>query len=46
MTTTIFDPWVERQITATDKAIDTLVYDLYGLTDDEIQIVEAERTAQ
>jgi hypothetical protein len=27
-------------IAATDKEIDRLVYDLYGLTDDEIAIVE------
>ena len=32
---------LERQIEATDRQIDTLVYDLYGLTDDEIRIVEA-----
>jgi hypothetical protein len=31
---------VQRQIAATDKEIDRLVYDLYGLTDDEIAIVE------
>ena len=31
---------VERQIEATDKQIDALVYDLYGLTSEEIQIVE------
>jgi len=31
---------LERQIAATDKQIDRLVYDLYGLTDEEIQIVE------
>lgn len=31
---------VQRQIDATDKQIDTLVYELYGLTDDEIRIVE------
>jgi hypothetical protein len=30
----------ERQITATDTQMDRLVYDLYGLTDDEIKIVE------
>ncbi len=30
----------ERQITATDAQIDRLVYDLYGLTEDEIKIVE------
>ena len=29
-----------RQIAATDTQIDRLVYDLYGLTDDEIHIVE------
>jgi hypothetical protein len=31
---------LERQITATDTQIDLLVYDLYGLTEDEIKIVE------
>ncbi len=31
---------LERQITATDAQIDRLVYDLYGLTDEEIKIVE------
>lgn len=30
----------ERQIEATDRQIDALVYELYGLTDDEIAIVE------
>ncbi|MBN2466344.1 hypothetical protein JXD38_12060 [candidate division WOR-3 bacterium] len=30
-----------RQIAATDKAIDQLVYELYGLTDKEIAIVES-----
>ena len=30
----------QRQIAATDVQIDPLVYELYGLTDDEIQIVE------
>jgi hypothetical protein len=29
-----------RQITATDARIDRLVYDLYGLTDDEVKTVE------
>ena len=29
-----------RQIDATDRQIDQLVYELYGLTDDEIRIVE------
>lgn len=31
-----------RQIEMTDKQIDTLVYELYGLTDDEIKVVEGE----
>ncbi len=31
---------LERQIAATDTHIDRLVYDLYGLTQDEITIVE------
>ena len=30
----------QRQIAATDKQIDALVYDLYGLTDTEIALVE------
>jgi hypothetical protein len=33
---------IERQIDATDKQIDQLVYDLYGLTEEEIKIVEEE----
>jgi TaqI-like C-terminal specificity domain len=31
---------VQHQIDATDRQIDRLVYDLYGLTDEEIEIVE------
>ncbi len=31
---------LERQIDATDRQIDRLVYELYGLTDDEIRVVE------
>ena len=31
---------IERQIAATDKKIDELVYKLYGLTEEEIRIVE------
>jgi hypothetical protein len=31
---------MQRQIEATDAAIDRLVYDLYGLTEEEIAIVE------
>ena len=33
---------LNRQIETTDKQIDDLVYKLYGLTDEEIQIVESE----
>jgi type I restriction-modification system DNA methylase subunit len=31
---------IQRQIDATDQQIDQLVYDLYGLTEKEVQIVE------
>ena len=31
---------IERQIEVTDRQIDTLIYELYGLTDEEIRIVE------
>jgi len=31
---------LQRHIAATDRQIDELVYELYGLTDDEIRIVE------
>ncbi|HNT26617.1 MAG TPA: TaqI-like C-terminal specificity domain-containing protein [bacterium] len=31
---------IDRQISATDAQIDRLVYDLYGLTEEEIKIVE------
>jgi hypothetical protein len=31
---------LQRQIDATDAQIDRLVYDLYGLTEEEIAIVE------
>ena len=31
---------VQRAIDATDRNIDALVYELYGLTDEEIEIVE------
>jgi hypothetical protein len=30
----------QRQIEATDREIDALVYELYGLTEDEIEIIE------
>jgi hypothetical protein len=32
---------LERQIAATDQQIDQLVYQLYGLTEDEVALVEA-----
>jgi hypothetical protein len=31
---------IERQIAATDRQIDQLVYELYGLMEEEIKIVE------
>ena len=31
---------LQREITATDAAIDKLVYELYGLTEEEVRIVE------
>ncbi len=31
---------IQREIESTDQAIDTLVYELYGLTEDEVKIVE------
>jgi hypothetical protein len=31
---------LQRQIDATDRQIDKLVYELYGLTEEEIKIVE------
>jgi len=31
---------LQRQIDKTDKQIDQLVYELYGLTEEEIKIVE------
>jgi predicted type IV restriction endonuclease len=37
---------LERQIAATDPQIDRLVYDLYGLTDAEANMVEAATNAQ
>jgi type II restriction/modification system DNA methylase subunit YeeA len=36
---------IGHPISATDKQIDNLVYELYGLTDEEISIVE-EATAR
>jgi hypothetical protein len=34
---------LQRQIQATDRQIDTLVYELYGLTEEEIRIVQDSR---
>jgi hypothetical protein len=35
------DPhWFQRQIDTTDRQIDRLVYELYGLTEEEIAFVE------
>jgi hypothetical protein len=31
---------IQRQIDNTDKQIDKLVYELYGLTENEIKIIE------
>lgn len=31
---------LQRQIVATDEQIDQLVYESYGLTDEEIKVVE------
>jgi cell division protein FtsL len=36
---------LQRQIDATDRQIDQLVYELYGLTDEEIAIVETANKA-
>jgi len=33
-------PMIQRRIDSTDNQIDTLVYELYGLTEGEIRIVE------
>ncbi|MBE0428397.1 MAG: N-6 DNA methylase [Thermoleophilia bacterium] len=37
---------LQRQIDATDRQIDRLVYELYDLTDDEIKIVEGSKTIE
>jgi hypothetical protein len=34
----------QRQIDATDRQIDQFVYELYGLTEEEIKIVEGQET--
>ena len=36
--------FLRRQITATDKQIDAPVYELHGVTDEEIRLVVRERT--
>jgi hypothetical protein len=36
-------PVIGHRITATAKQIDALVYELYGLTDEEIAIVEEDQ---
>jgi hypothetical protein len=33
---------IERQTAATDKQIDQLAYELYGLTEEEIHVVDGE----
>jgi hypothetical protein len=37
---------LEREITATDQQIDTLVYELYGITIDERKIIEGDQAWQ
>ncbi|MCK4625308.1 MAG: N-6 DNA methylase, partial [Phycisphaerae bacterium] len=37
---------IQRQISATDEQIDKLVYELYGLTEEEIEIVEESAIAK
>jgi len=32
-----------RQVEAADRQIDALVYELYGLTEEEIRVVEGEK---
>jgi len=34
---------MQNAVTATDQQIDALVYDLYGLTPEEIALVESSR---
>jgi hypothetical protein len=33
---------IQRQIDSTDREIDRLVYELYGLTEKEVKIIEGE----
>src|SRR5260370_41933908 len=37
---------LQRQIEATDRQIDQLVYQLYGLTDDEVALIEGRENPQ
>jgi len=37
---------IQRQINTTDNQIDKLVYELYGLTDEEIEIIEETRLSK
>jgi predicted nucleic acid-binding Zn-ribbon protein len=37
---------LQREIEATDRQIDQLVYELYGLTEAEIKIVEADNESK
>ena len=34
---------IQRQIEATDREIEGMVYELYGLTEEEVRIVEGEK---
>jgi hypothetical protein len=36
----IIDPNIVKQIEGMEKAIDKIVYELYGLTEDEVKVVE------
>jgi hypothetical protein len=38
--------FLQRQIAATDRSIDALVYELYGLAEAEIRIVEGRNAGQ
>ena len=40
LTTPVDKTALQRQIDATDRQIDQLVYELYALTDDETRIIE------
>ena len=40
---TITNKAFQREMEATDRQIDALVYELYGLTEEEIKIIEGEQ---